>query len=229
MAAGLAGAALLSACGAGDGDQAGASGAAGNVPPDAPALAEGLLPAEAFGPDATVVDVSPEQLAAGAGPATGADVQVAPPECAPLLDLTGPPDVGYEEVAAQSALQGGTSTVQVLVRGAAATSSVDGLADAVSTCPEATLTSPEFGEARVTFELLPADGVGGEAVAVRYTTVVQDPETGPVTVPVLVGMAEDGDRQLTLLRVTTDGTEPDPAAFADLFSRAYSTQAEALG
>src|SRR4051794_24976177 len=84
-----------------------------------PALASGLLPADAFGPGASVVALSAEQLKKGAGFAAtaGKDLQVTPEECAVAVEETQPRLDEFDDVAAETATVGTTATVEMLVRG----------------------------------------------------------------------------------------------------------------
>ena len=54
-----------------------------------------------------------------------------------------------------------------------------------------------------------------------------------VTVPVLAGAVEDGDRLVVLISLADPSgggaAQPDPAAFTDLLQEAYQVQADALG
>jgi hypothetical protein len=229
---------LLTGCGAGD-EPAAASGSSSTAPAPATAseteqapasgLAEGLLPAEAFGAEATVVPVSREQLQQGAGLAADpASLDITPEGCAAAVEGTQPQIEDFEEVAAQSATVGGATTVEVLLQGEATAGAVEGLAGAAARCPEAVISSPELGEARVRFEDLEVPDLGDGAAAVRYTTTLTRGGQ-EVSVPTLVGLVQDGDRAITLLTIATDGSQPDATAFASLLEQAFEVQAEALG
>lgn len=197
-------------------------------------LASGLLTAEAFGPDAVVASVSPEELREGAGLAASfSDVQVTPEACNGAVQGTQPDLKDFDDIAAVSATEGTTVVVEMLVRGGPIEGTVDGLADAAERCPEARISSPEIGEATVMFEDLPVADLGDGAAAVRYTTVVAMPDGTSLSVPALLGAVEDGDRLLVLTSLAIDptGAEVPPLdadAFAALLERAYETQAAAL-
>lgn len=204
-----------------------------------PDLASGLLPADAFGPEATVVAISPEQLSQAAGLAAGAgDIQVTPEECATAVAGAQPDFGDFEDVAAQAATIGSSATVEVLVRGGPIDDAVGQLADAAQRCPAATISSPEIGEAAVTFESLPVDDLGDGAAVLRYTTALALPDGTQTTIPTLIGAVQDGDRLLMLISLDagavagTAGAPPappqDPAAFAGLLEQAFQTQADAL-
>jgi hypothetical protein len=237
LLAAAAGATLLVGCsGKGTDEAAGSSAptsssAAETSPPD---LASGLLTAEAFGTDATVVAVTMEQLRAGAGlGAMGKDFTVTPEECAPAVQGTQPDLDAFDDVAGLSATSPAGVTVEILLRGGPTTGAVDLLADAVERCPQAQISSPEIGTATVTFAEVPVPDLGDGAIALRFTTAVALPDGTQVTVPALVGAFEDGDR-LGLLTSLADPTTPsapapDPAAFAALLEEAYEVQADALG
>ena len=156
-----AGAVLLAGCGGGGGGDEAAgsstttsSSAAESSPPD---LAAGLLTAEAFPDDATVVAVSLEQLRAGAGlGAMGKDLTITPAECAPAVQGTQPNLDAFDDVSGLSATSSAGLTVEILMRGGPTTGAVDLLAAAVEQCPQAQITSPQIGTATVTFEPIPA-------------------------------------------------------------------------
>ncbi|MDK3256472.1 hypothetical protein [Blastococcus capsensis] len=201
--------------------------------PRAPDLASGLLPAEAFGPEATVIAVSPEQLRQGAGlAAESEDLQLTPESCRATVAGTQPDIDDFEDIAAQTATTGASTTVEMLLRGGPLEETVAQLADAAQRCPTAQISSPEFGQATVTFENLPVEDLGDGAALVRYTTSLAAPDGSQVSVPTLIGAVEDGDRLLLLLNIDA-GQDPaaatDPAAFADLLEQAYEAQADALG
>jgi len=239
---------VLTACGGDDdSDPASASSAtesstesSSGAEENQPDLASGLLPADAFGPEATVVAISPEQLSQAAGLAAGAgDIQVMPEECATAVAGTQPDFEDFEDVAAQAATIGSSATVEVLVRGGPIDDAVGQLADAAERCPAATISSPEIGEAAVTFESLPVDDLGDGAAVLRYTTALALPDGTQTTIPTLIGAVQDGDRLLMLISLDagavagTAGGPPappqDPAAFADLLEQAFQAQADALG
>ena len=247
LATGLAAAALLTACSGDDGDAVARSSEAGSSTAgsstvggsSAPDLASGLLPADAFGPDASVTAIPREQLQQGAGlVAAGPQApQITLAACAAAVEGAQPTFTDFEDVAAESATSGSATTVEVLVRGGPTADTVALLADAAARCPQARIAAPQFGEATVTFENLPVDDLGDDAALLRYTTAVTLPNGGTATVPALIGAVEDGDRLLVLTSLDTSGIAGgpasgapglDPAAFSDLLERAYRTQADAL-
>jgi hypothetical protein len=235
--------ALVTACGGGDGGDEAASStpatSSADVRSSAPDLASGLLAAEAFGPEATVVALTREQLAQGAGLATsGAEgLQITPEECAVAVEGTQPDIDDVDDIAAQSATTGSATTVEVLVRGGPTKNTVGQLEEAAARCPQAQVTSPQIGQATITFEPLEVADLGDGAALLRYTTAVTLPDGTQATVPALIGAVQDGDRVLILMNLETSaitgggaatGAPADPAAFADLLEQAYQAQAEAL-
>jgi len=239
LVGGLVGAVLLTGCGA---EEAAGQAASSSSSPHASAsssapaqpteetsgLAAGLLPADAFGEQATVVPLSREQLRRSAGLAADpADLQVSPKSCTEVLSSTQPPIDDYEDAAAQSATVGATTTVEVLLQGDVTSEAVETLVRAVERCPEAQISSPELGEATLRFETLDAPDVGDAVAAVRYTTTLTQGGQ-EVSVPALVGLVQDGDRLITLLTIATDGSSPDASAFASLLEQAFEVQAEEL-
>lgn len=243
LAGGLAAGLLLAGCGGDDGgsdsrEAASSSDKADRTKSEAgsePDLASGLLTADAFGADATVVAVSPEQLEQGAGLAGSlGDVEVTPEECDAAVEGT-QPDIGdFDEIAAVSAQTGTTVTVEMLVRGGPTEGTVDQLAAAVERCPSAQISSPEIGTATISFEGLDVADLGDGSAGLRYATTVALPDGTQASVPALIGAVEDGDRLLVLMSLVVDPTgsgtaAPDPAAFAALLEEAYQVQADALG
>jgi hypothetical protein len=235
--------ALVTACGGGEGGEEAASSSSSPASSsaaeesEAPDLASGLLPAEAFGPDAAVVAVTQEQLAQGAGlAASGAEgLQITPEECATAVEGTQPDFDDFDDIAAQSATIGSATTVEVLVRGGPTKDTVGQLEEAAARCPQAQITSPAIGSATITFEPLEVDELGDKAALLRYTTAVALPDGTQATVPALIGAVQDGDRVLILMNLETAGitggaaaAPADPAAFADLLAQAYEAQAAAL-
>ncbi len=193
-------------------------------------LASGLLPAEAFGADATVVAITPEQLAQGTGLAGSMEgVQITPEACASAVQGTQPAVEDFEDVAAQSATRGTAVTAQVLMRGGPTDGAVDVLTNSVAACPQAQVTSPDIGQATITFEALPVPELGDASAAVRLTTTIAQPDGTQVSVPTLIGLVEDGDRLMTLVSLDQGGAAPDPAAFTALLQEGYEVQADALG
>jgi hypothetical protein len=238
LTAGLACAAVLTGCGGGsDSDEGSDSGpkkaAASSEPAKTPDLASGLLSDEAFGPDAVVAAVSPEDLEEGAGLAAqyGENVQITPESCVAAVEGTQPDLSDFEDVAAVSATVGTTATVQMLVRGGPIEGAVGDLDGVAERCPQAQISSPEFGTADVTFEDLPVSDMGDGAAAFRYTTVVSLPDGTQVSVPVLIGAVEDDDRLIILTTLSADPSGAatlDHAAFTALLAEAYETQAAAF-
>ena len=104
---------------------------------------------------------------------------------------------------------------------------MDQLAGTVDSCPEATISSPEIGTATVTFAALEVPDVGDGSAGLTMTVSIPGRGGQPVTVPVLLGMARDGDRLVSLTSTDPTGVL-DAAAFADLFQQAYDHQADAL-
>jgi hypothetical protein len=226
----------LVACGGGGGsfaDRQAASSApesssAASTSPSAP-LADGLLPAEAFGDQATVVPLSREQLQQSAGLAPAAkDLKVSPPECAAAVQGTQPDVDAFDDIAAQSATAGGVITVEMLLSGGPTAGSLDAIGQAVSRCPSAQISSTQFGTATVTFEAVPVDDLGDGTAALRFTTTLTQPDGARISVPALVGVVRDGNRVVTLVTLSQTGAAPDTAAFTSLLNQAYEAQAEAL-
>jgi hypothetical protein len=241
LLAGISCAVLLTACGAGGDAGEEAAGSSSSAPAStsssAPAdptesgsdLEAGLLSEDAFGEDASVIPLSREQLRKGAGLAEDPKtLDISPEACAAAVSGTQPKIDDFEDAAAVSATVGATTTVEVLLAGAATEGSVAQLAKAAENCPEAHISSPELGDATVTFETIDVPDLGDGAAALRYTTTLTQGGQ-EVSVPALVGAVEDGDRLITLLTIATDGSSPDAAEFTSLLQQAFEVQAEKLG
>jgi hypothetical protein len=236
LAAGLAAVAPLAGCGADEvtGQASAASSSASSSVATsgslsgADDLSGGLLPADAF-PDGTVVTpVTSEQLQQQAQLAGGSlkGLTVTPENCRQAVRGTQPGLQDVEGLAAQTATLGADATVEVLAAGAAVTGSVDELTAAVADCPQATLTSPQFGTATVAFSTVEAPDLGDGTAVVGFTTSVTA-NGQAVTVPALIGVVQDGDRTVTLVS-TSAGGAADPAPFLALLEQAYQHQADAL-
>jgi hypothetical protein len=238
--------ALVAGCGA-SGGKGGAAASSGTVSPagsssSAPggsALAKGLLPAAAYGPQATVVGLDLEQLAHKAGANGGgmmsggmmsalSGVTITPPACATALQALAPAVMGVPDAAAQTATGQGTTTVEALVSGGPAATGVATVKSLVAACGSAQARSPKLGSASVTVTELPVGSLGDAAEAVRVTATGTPAGRAAMTVPALAGVVQDGDRLLLLATVGTDGTPPDEAAFTALLQKAVSTEHAAL-
>ncbi|PRY47909.1 hypothetical protein LY71_11188 [Geodermatophilus tzadiensis] len=229
-------AALVTGCGGGDDDGEAAAEPSSASPSSSSSvaggseLAPGLLPADAFGPDAQVVPVTEEQLAQGAALAGGsaADLQVDPPECAPLVQQSQPSFDEYEDVAAQVAVLGTTTTVQALVSGGPAEEALAGLGRPPAGCESVQVTSAEVGTVDIAYGPLDVPDLGDGSGGVAFTTTAPGPGGQPLVVPALVGVVQDGERALVLVSTDTQGGTLDPAAFTALLQRAHETQASVL-
>jgi hypothetical protein len=193
-------------------------------------LTPGLLPAEAFGPGASVTRLTEQQLQQGAAVAGGATegLQVTPPECDQAVQGTQPSFDDYDDVAAQVAVVGTTTTVQALASGGPAEDALAGFGEQLEGCRSVQVTSPDVGTVTITFEELDVPDLGDGSAGVTFTTTATGPDGQQLTVPALVGVVQDGERVLVLLATDPAGARPDPAAFTGLLERAYDTQAEAL-
>lgn len=236
LAAALATAGLVAGCGAsgsGGGKTAASSAAAssssGSV--TGSTLTKGLLPADAFGADATVVGLTLEQLkqsttSLGGGRAAG--IQVDPPSCAAAVQGTSPNFDQVDDLAAQSATGASGATVEALMTGAPAKGAAEKLRGSAAACPQATVTTPSSGTVTLTFQSIPLQKMGDDAAAVQLTTTLSKPDGSKVSVPALLGAVEDHHRLLLLITAGAGGAAPDQGAFTALLEKAYSTQASAL-
>ena len=235
-APGLVAAALVTGCSGDDGGGAASeqSSASPSASPSSSAadseLAAGLLPADAFGPGARVTPVTEEQLAQGAALAGGsaAGLRVDPPECAPLVQQSQPSFDEYEDVAAQVAVVGTTTTVQALVSGGPAEEALVGLGRPPAGCESVRVTSPEVGTVDIDYGPLDVPDLGDGSGGVAFTTTAVGAGEQVLVVPALVGVVQDGERALVLVTTDTQGGTLDPTAFTALLQQAHETQASAL-
>ncbi len=235
LATGLVAGAVLTGCASGaDVQEAGATGAPS---PSAEAissgvdLSAGLLPAEAFGPDARVVPVSGEQMSrdALAGMGSPADVEVTPESCTAALQalpVQQPP--AAEDLAAQVAVQGTTYTAELLAVAGPAAELVGRVPELVDQCPQVTVSSPEHGSATVDLATFDVPDLGDAAVGVSVEVVATEPGGAQREASGLVGLVRDGDRVVALATGDREGAEADRAAFTALLEQAYDVQADAL-
>ena len=242
LSAGLLGAATLAGCGSEVSGTASpvASVTSAAAPTSATAsaapedLSAGLLPADAFGPDTQVTPITGEQLLAqqgqlGGGLGSLGRLTVTPQECAPAVEGIQPGLQDVTGLAAQTAQTASTAVAEVLVAGPAVAGSLDDIDRSLADCPQATITAPQIGTATVTFSPLEVPDLGDGSAALTMSLSLTGPGGQPLTVPVQLGMALDGDR-LVSLTVTdpTGGGSQDPAAFAQLLKQAYDHQHDAL-
>ena len=194
---------------------------------DAAGLAAGLLPQEAFGAGAQVIPVSEADIRAGsAAVADLSGATVTPEACAQAVQQSQPSVDDLDDFAAQTATTGSAVVAQLLTVGTPGDPVAD-LTASVATCPQATITSPDIGTATLAFAVLDVPELGDGSAGLSYTTTATGPDGSAITVPVLIGVAQDGDRLLTLLSTSLGGT-PDPVAFGDLLQEAFEHQADAL-
>ena len=223
-----AGAVLLTACGGQPTSAAPVSEAAatGAPSPTTDELGDALLPAAAFGADATVVGLSLEQLGALpdlAGLPEGTTVE--PPLCGAALAVL--PSAGSHErtgdlptVVAQGAFTGTVRTLQVLADGpelAGLQLPVDQL---LAGCSTVTVTGADGAATTVELAGLDVPELGETSVGLQVTVT-----SGGTTMPALVGVVADGSRALLLAQLGDAGAAPDVTAFTGLLTDA----AEAAG
>jgi outer membrane murein-binding lipoprotein Lpp len=193
-------------------------------------LSAGLLPAEAFGPGAQATPITADQIEQGQstlGGLVGGDVTITPESCAPAVKQVQP---GLEDLAglgAQTVTVGSRIVAEVLLAGAGVGAGVEQLSSAAAACPQATISSPSIGEAQIVFTALEVPDLGDGSAGVTMTVTAPGPTGQPTTVPLLLGMARDGDRLVSLTATDETGVV-DPVAFAALLQQAFEHQADAL-
>ena len=203
------------------------SGAAPSTEP-VDALAAGLLPAEAFGPDAQVTSLDADDLAdAGPGglPPGGT---VTPAECAQGLGAVQPTPEDLDSAVALAAATPTVVTVELLAEddgidaGAAA-----GFEDLLTRCARVTLGAPDGTSATVDFRALDVPDVGEASGGIAFTVSASATDGSSAVIPCLLAVAVDGRRLVFLEQVSADGAPLDEAAFADLFEQAFEAQQDA--
>ena len=203
--------------------------AAPAVPVAAPGtpLSAGLLPADAFGGNATVLPLPVVRLAhlgaMGGDEAHGAP-QVVPSECMTALQQVVDQGSALQDSAAQVARAGGVMTLEVLAVPTTPVNALDELAAVVTACGSATV-SDDRGNATVHIEQLPGLPAGMAGVSM---TVSGTGAAGPWTGTAVAGVAQDGGRVLALAQMAPEGGSVDQASFAGVLRQAYTKQAESL-
>jgi antitoxin (DNA-binding transcriptional repressor) of toxin-antitoxin stability system len=222
----LAGAAVLSACGgqpaastAAPVSEAAATESPAVTPDD---LRQALLPASAFGDDATVVGLSLEQLGqlpALAGLPQGTSIDQ--PLCgAALSTLLGSAD-DLPTLVATGAFSEQVRTLEVLADGPALEGLDLPVDQLLTACPTVTATGADGTVTTVSLAELPVPDDLGEARAGLQVTVTR-PEG---SVAALVGVVSQGSRALLLAQSGAAGVLPDTDGFTDLLVAAADAAA----
>ncbi len=212
------------------------------APPDGGALHERLLPAAAFGDDATVVALTLEQLgAAGSGwggwgggwpgpwygggdrsSDRGGEVTVEPAACQAAIDALPAFDADAVTLAAQAARTPQTQTVQVLAESPDVAALQVPFDELVAACSTITSSGPWGWSTTVQVRPLDVPELGQQSGGVSVTVDA----TGEDSVGVLVGFVVDGSRGLLLAQsAAPDEAAPDPAAFTALLTEAAEAAA----
>lgn len=207
-------------------------------------LRDRLLPASAFGADATVIGITLDQLGA-AGPGWGGwggwgghwghdgdgvhddwadEVTVEPEGCGAALEaLEGLDDeAGDLTWAAQAARTPQAQTVQVLAESPQIAELQLPVDQLLAECGTVTATGPWGWSATVEATPLDVPELGQQSAGVQVTV----DWAGRESVSVLVGVVVDGSRGLLLAQgAAPDAAAPDPAAFTALLTEAAETAA----
>jgi hypothetical protein len=233
---GLAGALLLAAasgCAEKDDGEAGAPAAESSEssapstddsPPTDDELAEGLLPEEAFGPAATVVEVDVRELSASSS-VLPQGVTLSPEECTQGLGKIQPDPVKFDAVVAQSAETPRTLTVQMLLEDdeIEAGSAAD-FETFFAQCSHVDITAPDGTTGSLDLRPLEVPEVGEVSQGVAFTVTVGTPGGEGGTVSALMAVAVQDQRMVFLQQLAPDGAPLDEASFTDLFEQAYEAQ-----
>ncbi|MGY1592836.1 hypothetical protein ACI79D_12725 [Geodermatophilus sp. SYSU D00708] len=190
-------------------------------------LAAGLLPPEAFGPDAQVLTVDVRQLASSGTGGLPPGGSITPPECGQSVGSTQLTPEDFGVMVAQTATSSAAVTAQVL----AESEQVDGEAaqfgELLEQCPEVTVAAPDGSTATVTFSDFEVPALGDASDGIAFTTAVQGADGTSITVPSLMAVAIDGQRALFLQQTGTNSAPLDEAAFTGLFEDAFAAQQQA--
>ncbi|MGY1622076.1 hypothetical protein ACI789_07780 [Geodermatophilus sp. SYSU D00965] len=190
-------------------------------------LAAGLLPPEAFGPDAQVLTVDVRQLASSGTGGLPPGGSTTPPECGQSVGSTQLTPEDFGVMVAQTATSSAAVTAQVL----AESEQVDGEAaqfgEVLEKCPEVTVAAPDGSTATVTFSDFEVPALGDASDGIAFTTAVQGADGTSITVPSLMAVATDGPRVLFLQQTGTNSAPLDEAAFTGLFEDAFEAQQQA--
>jgi len=234
LGAGLVAGSLLTGCGS-DATTATAPAAATGPATVAPAadpaadLADGLLPAAAFGPDATVTPMPADRLG-HAGELSGALslVQISPDSCASALRGLLPQAAAVSDAAGQVARTGDAVTAELLARPGAGVDAVGQLTALAKACSSAQVSAGQYGSGTVTVSPLDVPALGDGAAAVSVAVEASGPDGRAWSGTGLAAVVKDGNRVLALAQGAPSGGTVDPAAFSALLQDAYDAQA-ALG
>lgn len=190
-------------------------------------LAAGLLPADAFGPEANVVTIDIRQVSTGASGGLPQGATITPPECGQGLGATtvSPEDFGV--VVAQSATAPDGITVEVLAESEQVGETAPRFDELVEQCPRVTVDAPDGSSVTVDFAAFDVPDLGDASDGLRFTTAVSAADGTQVTVPSLLAVATEGPRMVFLQRTGADSAPLDEAAFTDLFERAVQTAQDA--
>jgi hypothetical protein len=190
-------------------------------------LAAGLLPAEAFGPEANVVTVDVRQLSTGASGGLPQGATVTPLECGQGLGATtvSPEDFGV--VVAQSATSPDGVTVEVLAESGQVGDAAPAFDELVERCPRVTVDAPDGTSVTVDFAAFDVPDLGDASDGLRFTTAVSASDGTQLTVPSLLAVATEGQRLVFLQRTGADSAPLDEAAFTDLFEQAVRAAQDA--
>lgn len=212
---------------AGSSSAAPSSSAAADELSTADELAAGLLPADAFGPEANVVTIDIRQVSTGASGGLPQGATVTPPECGQGLGATtvSPEDFGV--VVAQSATAPDGITVEVLAESEQVGETAPRFDELVEQCPRVTVDAPDGSSVTVDFAAFEVPDLGDASDGLRFTTAVSAADGTQVTVPSLLAVATEGPRMVFLQRTGADSAPLDEAAFTDLFERAVQTAQDA--
>jgi hypothetical protein len=198
-------------------------------------LRDRLLPAAAFGEEATVLSLGLEQLGSGlAGMVPGGlpeDATVEPPLCGTALaglPGAGPDGTGGGDgdgstpaIAAQVAVGGQAGALQVLAESPRIEGAQLPVGQLLAACSTVTVTGADGSVSTIELADLPVPDLGDASAGLQVTVT-----SGDQAVSGLVGVVVDGPRGLLLAQGGGPGAPaPDPGAFTALLTDASEAAA----
>jgi hypothetical protein len=218
----MVGTALLTGCGSQPAGGAAApapaseAAATGSVATTPEELRNALLPASAFGPDATVIGLSLDQL--GQLPGLGElpeGTSAEPAPCGAALAMVPRAAADLPTLVARGAWTGEVRSLEVLADGPAMAGLRLPVDQLLATCAQMTVTAADGPVTTVGLTALDTPALGDAAAGLTVT--VTRPQG---TVSALVGVVSLGSRAVLLVQVGGAGAVPDEAGFTALLTQA---------
>ena len=180
-------------------------------------LRDALLPASAFGPDATVVGVTLDQLGSSLPMIGGIPegTTIAPPLCAAAGQmLPGTPDE-LPALVARAALTDTVRTLEVLADGPELEELQLPVDQLLAACSTVTVTGADGAVTTVQLAELDVPDLGSASTGLQVTVT-----SAQGTLAALVGVVSEGSRAVLLVQAGAGGALPDAAGFSELLGEA---------